>query len=67
MRPVCECGRPVRAHVRVRKKSSRRTRAGAPSPLKDHYLCRQCWERHTDSLLAAAFAAATTQEPERAA
>lgn len=45
----CECGRPALVLPRVKAKSSKATRAGRPVALKDHPLCRQCFQRDQDA------------------
>lgn len=39
----CECGRPALVFASIRKKSSRRVRAGQPGLLRGHDQCLQCW------------------------
>ena len=44
----CECGRPAVALPKVKKRSSRATRARKPTHVKDHWLCLKCSARQID-------------------
>ena len=48
-RTRCECGRPAVVLPKVKRKSSRKTRARQPVSLAGHALCPACWRRMMDA------------------